>query len=128
MSDELDFWREATDIPGSAVTALHARVMGRIGNRRRWPLLPFAIPAAVLAGVIALAIFLWPQPVETLALSPPMPPGAPELVLPKPARTGAKHHATRPVSAQSRDTAVIQLETADPDVVILLVSSDGGAQ
>jgi hypothetical protein len=77
-----------------------------------WRLAPAAIAAAVLLVIAVTA----PTPVELLALQMPTPPAAPEVrFTPRPVRV-------RTLKAAVPGAAMIRLETADPNVVILLIA------
>ncbi|MFN7918836.1 MAG: hypothetical protein U0Q16_01995 [Bryobacteraceae bacterium] len=119
--EELDYLREMTEVPERDVLLLRERVLAR--TRRPW-WLPWAWVPAVPA-LLAFVVALWPQPVELFTLPMPSPPVAPAVALSKPAAVEQRAVAVRP---KPNGAAVIQIETPDPNVVIYIVNSDGGAE
>jgi len=128
---ELEFLREATEVSASDVALLRSRVFEAVERpRRAW--LSWTPAAALAAMAILLALWIGrPAPLETLALRPPAPPPAP------PVRMAARRPPigkarpalpvlARNVPAQRPVISLIRLETPDPNVVILIVPSEGG--
>lgn len=107
-----------TPVTPEASRRVRSGVMKRI-RRRRYARLG-AGPLALLA---ILIFFFWPAApaLETLALSPPAPPGAPVWVPPP----VPKRLPVLMAKAPSRPAERITIYTDDPDVVIVLVA-DGG--
>jgi hypothetical protein len=100
-------------VDGAAVERVRSGVMGRIRRRR------YIRRGAVVAALLALA-FLWmPEDIETLSLTLPKPPAAPEWVAPIPAASVVL------VKAAARPAERITIFTDDPNVVIVLVGEGG---
>ena len=127
--DWMEELREVTEPPDEAVAELRARVQGAVGRRHRWPYWALAAAAAVV--LIAAIVAFRPAEVERLALHRPAAPVAPNWVLEKPSQRstprlpshGRKEAVLdRPTHRASGGAAWIRIETADPNVVILLVS------
>lgn len=97
--DWMDALREATEPPDAAVAELHARVLGGVGRRRRWPYWALAAVAALL-----MAVFIASRPAETekLALHRPAAPVAPDWVVKKPSQI-----STPPLPSRDRKGAVL---------------------
>lgn len=126
MNDDFDLLREATEVPADAVRELRLRVLAGVDARRRrqrW--LWFGIPS--LATALLVFVFLaaprtreperrFTRVERTAAMELPVPPVA-KVAAPVAAR---KSGAVR--KAKPQPPVVMQIETADPDVVIYLVS------
>lgn len=120
--NDLDFLREATDVPADAVRELRLRVLADVAARqRRRRLLWFTIPPAAAAALaLSFALLLVKQPPMHIPQSPAAPP-APQIS----AVQALRPRPAAPRKPKPKPPVVMQLETADPDVVIYLVSSGG---
>ena len=134
----IDVWRQEPDIPEEVLAQVRRGVLSRVNRRPRvtWWI------AAAAAAVVVIALLLPIRRHQELTLAPPAAPAAPVLkppalkppettvaaapkrVQPVPASMPASKTARR--SAGSAGSTVIKLFTDDPDVVILLVDSEGG--
>ncbi len=119
---DLELLRDATEVDGAEVSRLRRRVMEQVERRKRRRWLWMLCPAA--AGIV-LAL-LWPRPaaLETLEIAVRTPQAPPLRVVAAEARPKPLPRRGR----NGRGQTVIQLETADPDVVIYLVASNGGEE
>ena len=123
MREDLAALGDLADVPQPALAVVRAGVLARIAERSPgW----FAWwKAAAAAAALSAVVLLWPGPVETLVVRAPAPPGAPEVrVAPRPAPQPLPDgRGSAPAGA-----SIIKIYTDDPDVVILLVGSDGGME
>jgi hypothetical protein len=110
-----------TSVSPDASRRVHSGVMKRIHRRRN-----ARRGAGTLALLALLAFLFWPspQPLETLALTAPAPPAAPEWIPPP---LPAKKSPVLMAKAPSGPAERITIYTDDPDVVIVLVA-DGGEE
>jgi hypothetical protein len=125
---EIEAWREASEVPEAAVAELRARVLAGLDQpRTRLPYWKLALPAAAL-GMGAIVLWNRPEPVPPVKVAPkPAIHGAPLVEeAPPPSAPMVTQRARRRAPAQ--EASYIRLETADPDVVILLMGSDGGGE
>ena len=138
MTAEIERWKQPGAISEEAIEELRRRVMAEIERPRgRRFLFPAAIAAAIVLAA-ALGIRTLPRqessPQPVAALSRPQHgadsrPAASRLVS-TPARQihQAARRTQRPVPPNSTRASVIKLLTDDPDVVILLVNSNGDGE
>jgi predicted anti-sigma-YlaC factor YlaD len=114
-------WGTAIEVPIAALDEVRGNVLEQTRPRRYgwW------IAAAAAAAVVVLAVMpMWRMPeVETLALVAPAVPRAPEVH-----RSLAAPVPTIVASKPVEPVASIKIFTEDPNVVILLVNSEGGVE
>jgi len=118
-----EIFREMRDepVPADSLARVRARIERPAGKKNWWK---FAVPVAAAGCVVAG--FLLVRPIRTRPAAPPSeiapseiaqvqpPPELPVRALTRPRRARPRHVEGAPV--------LIRIETADPDVVILLVN------
>jgi len=118
---ELDVLAGPIEGEEAALAEVRSRVLSSIGRRRQLPVWLAAaamVVVALFAGWFATRIN---APLQTMTYSL-QPPAAPEVHLsPTPVRT-VHARVKPPVKAQADEQVVVQLETDDPNVVILWIS------
>jgi hypothetical protein len=138
MAAEIERWKQPGEISEEAVEELCRRVMAEIERpRRRGYLFPSAIAAAVILAA-ALGIKTVPKgepsPRPSVALSQPQrgagsePAGSRLVSTPARQVRRAPGRTRRPTPPNSTQASVIKLLTDDPDVIILLVNSNGDGE
>ncbi len=129
MTDERmrELFREMRDEPVPADSRARVRIAVAERTRRRrwiWPVLAASAAAAML-GVIAIPRRAPETPPRVVAVQRPQPTAIPQPPPdPRPAPRAAPVRRVRPPAPRTEDVT-IRIETADPDVVILLVGSGG---
>jgi len=136
-AQELEAWREATEVSDAAVAALQARVMAQVAvPKSRLPWWKWAVPVAAVA-ILVTVVVTRPDSAPPAERSLPKAPAvfvpvevppAPEAPLEVPKVT--QHVRRKPLlqEAVRQEASYIRYETPDPDVVILLIGSDGGGE
>lgn len=131
---DIDVWRQEPDIPEEVLAQIRRGVLSRVNRRPRVTWWVAAAAAALVAIALLLPIgrrhqelTLAPPPAAPVLKPPALKPpettvaAAPKRAQSVPARTPANKSGRR-----SAGSTVIKLFTDDPDVVILLVDSEGG--
>ena len=117
LSESLGELRDAAEIPPAAYTAVRARVMERVAERRRaWPLWMTAVSASA-----CLLWILFPRTAPPAAR--PAPAAVPAAAAPAPAPAPPPpivhvRHRRNPKPAAPDQPLQIKMLTDDPDVVI----------
>ena len=119
---ELDALAGPIDGEDAALAEVRGRVLASIRRRRQWPVWLAAAAMVVVTLFAGRFASRLNAPVQTLTYSL-QPPPAPEVHLSAvPVRRAVHARVKPPVKAQPDEQVVVQLETDDPNVVILWIS------